>query len=119
MCPPAPCFDSLCYCSMSAVSLSASVLASLASGVVPAAPLSSGASSVLSGASCGARLASASASACSIRPRTKSRWVSFTPVRAVSLARWVLMRWKSYSGIWNAIVLLPVMLIPPFSSFIL
>ena len=35
------------------------------------------------------------------------------------LARWVLMRWKSSSGIWNAIVLLPVMLIPPFSSFIL
>ena len=26
---------------------------------------------------------------------------------------------KSSSGIWNAIVLLPVMLIPPFSSFIL
>ena len=52
------------YCSMSVVSLSASALASLASGVVlPAAPLSSGASSVLSGASCVARLASTSTGA--------------------------------------------------------
>ena len=65
------------------------------------------ASSPLSSGSCGSPLpacsavsrASASSSARSIRPRTKSRWLSFLPVRSVSRARWSLIRWYSSSAL--------------------